>query len=126
MAISLDELAGWDGLSLRNESLSLPAGGNMRQTSLSAAQAPRTTLEAACTLAYKAIYEFKRVSRPDCQMVCYSIFSPDNPRMALYIVLLLTFLAHLGFAGSRVAVALFAVDQGATPFIVGTVVSLYA
>lgn len=46
--------------------------------------------------------------------------------MALYIVLLLTFLTHMGFAGSRVAVALFAVDQGATPFVVGTVVSLYA
>lgn len=46
--------------------------------------------------------------------------------MALSIVVLLTFLAHMGFAGSRVAVALFAVDQGATPFVVGTVVSLYA
>src|SRR3972149_11879074 len=46
--------------------------------------------------------------------------------MALSIVVLLTFLTHIGFAGSRVAVALFAVDQGATPFIVGTVVSLYA
>ena len=46
--------------------------------------------------------------------------------MALYIVVLLTFLTHIGFAGSRVAVALFAVDQGATPFVVGTVVSLYA
>jgi MFS family permease len=46
--------------------------------------------------------------------------------MALYIIVLLTFLTHVGFAGSRVVVALFAVDQGATPFIVGTVVSLYA
>ena len=46
--------------------------------------------------------------------------------MALSIVILLTFLTHLGFAGSRVLVALFAVDQGATPFVVGTVVSLYA
>ncbi len=46
--------------------------------------------------------------------------------MALYIVVLLTFLTHMGFAGSRIAVALFAVDQGATPFVVGTVVSLYA
>lgn len=46
--------------------------------------------------------------------------------MALSIVVLLTFLTHVGFAGSRVVVALFAVDQGATPFIVGTVVSLYA
>jgi MFS family permease len=46
--------------------------------------------------------------------------------MALYIIVLLTFLSHLGFAGSRVAVSLFAVDQGASPFVVGTVVSLYA
>jgi MFS family permease len=46
--------------------------------------------------------------------------------MALYIIVLLTFLTHIGFAGSRVSVALFAVDLGATPFIVGTVVSLYA
>ena len=46
--------------------------------------------------------------------------------MALYIIVLLTILTHIGFAGSRVVVALSAVDQGATPFIVGTVVSLYA
>jgi len=46
--------------------------------------------------------------------------------MALYIVVFLTFLTHVGFAGSRVVVALFAVDQGATPFVVGTVVALYA
>ena len=46
--------------------------------------------------------------------------------MALYIIVALTFLTHIGFAGSRVLVALFAVDQGATPFIVGTVISLYA
>lgn len=46
--------------------------------------------------------------------------------MPLYIVILLTFLTHIGFSGSRVAIALFAVDQGATPFIVGTVMALYA
>jgi len=46
--------------------------------------------------------------------------------MALWIVVLLTFLTHMGFAGSRVVVALFALDQGATPVVVGTVVSLYA
>jgi MFS family permease len=46
--------------------------------------------------------------------------------MALYIVVFLSFLTHVGFAGSRVVVALFAVDQGATPFVVGTVVALYA
>lgn len=46
--------------------------------------------------------------------------------MPMLIIVLMTFLAHLGFAGSRIVVALFAVDQGATPFVVGTVVSLYA
>ena len=46
--------------------------------------------------------------------------------MTLYILILMAFLTHVGFAGSRLAVPLFAVDQGATPFVVGTVVSLYA
>lgn len=46
--------------------------------------------------------------------------------MTIYIIVLLAFLTHVGFAGSRLAVPLFAVDQGATPFIVGTVVALYA
>ena len=46
--------------------------------------------------------------------------------MAIWIVVLLTFLTHMGFAGSRVVVALFAIDQGATPVVVGAVVSLYA
>ena len=46
--------------------------------------------------------------------------------MTLYIIILLAFLTHVGFAGSRLAVPLFAVDQGATPFLVGSVVALYA
>lgn len=46
--------------------------------------------------------------------------------MTIYIIVLLAFLTHIGFAGSRLAVPLFAVDQGATPFVVGTVVALYA
>lgn len=46
--------------------------------------------------------------------------------MTLYIIVLVTVLVHIGFAGSRLAVPLFAVDQGATPFVVGTVVALYA
>ena len=46
--------------------------------------------------------------------------------MTMLIIVLMTFLAHLGFAGSRIVVALFAVDLGATPFVVGTVVALYA
>jgi MFS family permease len=46
--------------------------------------------------------------------------------MAIYNIVLLAFLTHVGFAGSRLAVPLFAVDQGATPFVVGTAVALYA
>jgi MFS family permease len=46
--------------------------------------------------------------------------------VTVYIVVLLAFLTHVGFAGSRLAVPLFAVDQGASPFVVGTVVALYA
>jgi len=46
--------------------------------------------------------------------------------MTIYIIVLLAFLTHTGFAGSRLAVPLFAVDQGASPFVVGTIVALYA
>jgi len=46
--------------------------------------------------------------------------------MTIYIVVLLAFLTHVGFAGSRLAVPLFAIDQGASPFVVGTIVALYA
>ena len=44
----------------------------------------------------------------------------------LTIIILATFLSHIGFAGSRLAVPLFAVDRGATPLVVGTVMALYA
>lgn len=46
--------------------------------------------------------------------------------MTLYLVISLAFLTHLGFAGSRLAVPLLAVDQGAAAFVVGTVMALYA
>jgi len=46
--------------------------------------------------------------------------------VTIYIIVALAFLTHVGFAGSRLAVPLYAVDQGASPFIVGTVVALYA
>lgn len=46
--------------------------------------------------------------------------------MTIYIIILLAFLTHVGFAGSRLAVPLFAIDQGATPFVVGSVMALYA
>jgi MFS family permease len=46
--------------------------------------------------------------------------------MAIYVIVALAFLTHIGFAGSRLAVPLFAIDDGASPFVVGTVVALYA
>ena len=46
--------------------------------------------------------------------------------MRLAFIVLLTVLTHLGFVGSRVTVALFALSQGATPFIIGVLMSLYA
>src|SRR5438552_7851077 len=46
--------------------------------------------------------------------------------MTLYLLIVMAFFTHIGFAGSRLAVPLFAVDQGAGPFVVGTIVSLYA
>jgi MFS family permease len=46
--------------------------------------------------------------------------------MTLHLVILMAFLSHVGFAGSRLAVPLLAVDQGAGPFVVGTIVALYA
>jgi MFS family permease len=46
--------------------------------------------------------------------------------MAIYIIVSLAFLTHIGFAGSRLAVPLFAIDDGASPFVVGIVVALYA
>jgi MFS family permease len=46
--------------------------------------------------------------------------------MTIYIIVCLAFLTHIGFAGSRLAVPLFAVDLNPSPFIVGTIVSLYA
>ena len=46
--------------------------------------------------------------------------------MTIYIVVFLAFLTHIGFAGSRLAVPLFAVELNPSPFIVGTIVSLYA
>jgi MFS family permease len=45
--------------------------------------------------------------------------------MTIYLIILLAFLTHVGFAGSRLAVPLFAVDQGGTPFVVGSAVALY-
>lgn len=46
--------------------------------------------------------------------------------MTLYLLIAMAFLTHIGFAGSRLAVPLFAVNEGAGPFVVGTIVALYA
>jgi MFS family permease len=46
--------------------------------------------------------------------------------MAIYLIVLMAFLVHLGFAGCRLAVPLLAVQEGATPFVIGTIVALYA
>ena len=46
--------------------------------------------------------------------------------MTIYIIVLMAFLVHLGFAGCRLAVPLLAVQEGANPFVVGTIVALYA
>ena len=46
--------------------------------------------------------------------------------MRLAFIVLLTVLTHLGFVGSRVTSALFALKQGATPFTIGVLMSLYA
>ena len=46
--------------------------------------------------------------------------------MTIYLIVLLAFLSHLGFAGSRLAVPLSALDHGASPFVTGTIISLYA
>jgi len=46
--------------------------------------------------------------------------------MAISLIVLLAFLVHLGFAGCRLVVPLYAVQEGATPFVVGTIVAFYA
>lgn len=46
--------------------------------------------------------------------------------MAIHFLVLITVLSHLGFAGSRLAVPLLAVDRGASAFLVGSIVALYA
>ena len=46
--------------------------------------------------------------------------------MNLYLVVLLTILLHLAFAGSRVTLSLFAISLQASPFTVGVIMSLLA
>lgn len=46
--------------------------------------------------------------------------------MALTLVVVLTILTHIAFAGGRVAVSLFALHLGASPFVVGVLGALFA
>jgi len=46
--------------------------------------------------------------------------------LSLYLVLLLTILLHLAFAGMRVTLSLFAIELKASPFTVGVIMSLLA
>lgn len=46
--------------------------------------------------------------------------------MTLYLVVVLTVLVHTAFAGTRVAVSLFALQLGASPLTVGVLIALYA
>lgn len=46
--------------------------------------------------------------------------------MAIHFLVAITMLSHVGFAGSRLAVPLLAVDRDASAFLVGTIVALYA
>ncbi len=46
--------------------------------------------------------------------------------MTIWYLVALSFFTHFGFAGSRYVVSLYAITQGATPFIVGTIAALYA
>jgi len=51
---------------------------------------------------------------------------PHDTTASLYRVVALTILVHVAFAGSRVAVSLYALSLGATALVVGTTLSLYA
>jgi MFS family permease len=46
--------------------------------------------------------------------------------MAIHLIVLMCTLSHAGFGGSRVAVSLYALDQGASQFTIGILMALYA
>jgi len=46
--------------------------------------------------------------------------------MAIYLIVMMCTLTHAGFGGSRVAVALYALDLGASQFTIGVLMALYA
>jgi len=45
---------------------------------------------------------------------------------SLHLIVVMTVLVHLAFAGTRVTLSLFAIHQGASPFTVGALISLLA
>ncbi|HET9664384.1 MAG TPA: MFS transporter [Burkholderiales bacterium] len=46
--------------------------------------------------------------------------------MTVYLVILLTVLTHTAFKGSKVAISLYAIEFGATPFEIGILFSMYS
>ncbi|HYH43492.1 MAG TPA: MFS transporter [Burkholderiales bacterium] len=49
-----------------------------------------------------------------------------SPRTAIYLIVVMCTLSHSGFGGSRVAVSLYALSQGASQFTIGALMALYA
>jgi MFS family permease len=49
-----------------------------------------------------------------------------SPRTRIYLIVLMCTLSHSGFGGSRIAVSLYALDQGASQFTIGVLMALYA
>src|SRR5687768_6139926 len=49
-----------------------------------------------------------------------------SPRSSIHLIVLMCTLSHSGFGGSRVAISLYALDQGATQLTIGVLMSLYA
>lgn len=46
--------------------------------------------------------------------------------MTIHLIVLMCLLSHSGFGGSRVAISLYALDQGATQVTIGILMALYA
>ena len=49
-----------------------------------------------------------------------------SPKVAIYLIVLMCTLSHSGFGGSRVAMSLYALNQGASQFTIGALMALYA
>ncbi|MHB8771736.1 MAG: MFS transporter [Syntrophales bacterium] len=54
------------------------------------------------------------------------IFIIRSRSMAIYLIVLMSTLTHAAFAGSRVVVSLYALDQGASQITIGVFMALYA